>query len=679
MGNFVVVWTSQSQDGSLDGVFSRRYDSDGAAVGTEFQVNTTTAQRQNSPTVAVDSGGGFVIVWYSQPPNAVFAQRYDSLGVTLGTEFQVGLSPQPSTAVSADASGGFVVIWRGTGLSGEEDGVFGRRYDSTGALVGSEFQVNTYTTAAQREVAVASQAGGGFVVVWHSEAPQFDGVFGQRFDSAGNDLGSEFEVSTNTTGAIDHPAVGAGPDGGFVVVWDDGELDGSASGVFGQRYDSLGLAVGTQFQANTYTTNNQYNPAIDVDASGTFIVLWNSSLQDGDENGVFGQRYDSSGGKIGIDFQINTYTTGWQIAAAVAARASGDFVVVWESFPLPGNPGQDGANRGVFGQRFSASVCGDGLVDGVTGEACDEGAANGTPDSCCTVGCVFQVNGTPCTDDGILCTDDMCNGSSEVCQHPSITPCESAAQTPAAGMTVTTDSELDGATGSDRVETSVTTPNAGTVTVVERNITVSPPPGYSFFGQQVGVTAPPATAANPLVLVFELDASIIPVGHNPSGVVVFRNGILVPNCTGAPGIASPDPCLRSRVIQGDLDVRLTVLTSTASEWTFGFEGIILDHYRCYQGKDLKTPAFVKRTVDTVDQITAGETVDVQKVKFVCVPVEMNGEAIVDPDTHVICYQVKAAVLEPRPSVEVSTQLQLSQFALKKPKLLCLPGVKTAIP
>jgi hypothetical protein len=241
--------------------------------------------------------------------------------------------------------------------------------------------------------------------------------------------------------------------------------------------------------------------------------------------------------------------------------------------------------------------CGDGVLD--AGEQCDPG-----PDvagDCCTAGCEFVSGGTicraaaaecdaaetctgtatdcpadavapvgsACTDDGNACSDDRCDGSSPVCQHSPITGCETVSQVGGSGATVTTDTEIDGATGTDRVETSVTTPNPGVVSIVERQVSNYPPSGFTFFGQAVSIAAPAATAAQPLVIVFELDASLIPVGQNPAAIAIFRNGLAVPACTGGPGVAGPDPCLSGRAIQGDLDVRLTVFTSSASEWNFG--------------------------------------------------------------------------------------------------------------
>ena len=36
----------------------------GISVGNEFQVNTTSAGNQGSPSIAVDAQGNYVVVWH---------------------------------------------------------------------------------------------------------------------------------------------------------------------------------------------------------------------------------------------------------------------------------------------------------------------------------------------------------------------------------------------------------------------------------------------------------------------------------------------------------------------------------------------------------------------------------------------------------------------------------------
>jgi hypothetical protein len=131
------------------------------------------------------------------------------------------------------------------------------------------------------------------------------------------------------------------------------------------------------------------------------------------------------------------------------------------------------------------------------------------------------------------------------------------------GGTLSTDREGDGATPASPVETSVTTPFAGTVTIAESPATFAPT-AFSFLGQQVQISAPPATAALPLKLVFRLDASL---GANAATLQIFRNGVQIPTCTSAG--AMPDPCVASRSTLSDGDIEIVVLTSAASAWTFG--------------------------------------------------------------------------------------------------------------
>jgi hypothetical protein len=358
-GGFVVVWDGNGQDGSSRGVFGQRYDSAGAALGAEFQVNSYTTSVQAVPAVAGEAGGGFVVLWHDNTQDGsgygVFGQRYDSAGAALGAEFQVNsytMNAQRFPAVAGEAGGGFVVVWNSYTQDVSNYGVFGRRYDSAGAALGTEFQVNSYTMSGQLNPAVAGQAGGGLVVVWESSGQEGSGrgVFGQRYDSAGAALGTEFQVNSYTMNAQRFPAVAGEAGGGFVVVWDSYTQDGSGYGVFGQRYDSAGAALGSEFQVNSYTTSFQRFPAVAGEAGGGFVVVWNSYTQDAGNYGVFGRRYDSAGAALGTEFQVNSYTTLQQRSPAVAGEAGGGFVVVWDS------NGQDASGYGVFGQRYEGEL-----------------------------------------------------------------------------------------------------------------------------------------------------------------------------------------------------------------------------------------------------------------------------------------------------------------------------------
>jgi len=356
-GDFVVVWQSDSEDGSSYGAFGQHFSASGAPLGPEFRANTFTPGNQGhaGPAVALDPSGNYVVTWssYGQDGDGfgVFAQRYSSAGAPLGSEFRVNTatsSHQALSSVATDASGNFVVVW----MTSFPENVWGQRYASSGAPVGAQFKINTSGIGGFAPI-VASNAAGDFVVVWQRNDDSSSlGVFGRRFAASGAPLSGEFRVNTVLAGNQYYPRVASDAVGNFVVIWGSG--DGSDTGVFGQRFASSGAPLGGEFRVNTFTTGvqgrNYAAPSVASDAAGNFVVVWGSDAQDGSQGGIFGQRFDSAGAAVGPEFRVNTYTTNRQAWVSVGADGAGDFVVVWTSYS------QDGSVDGVFGQRFGAIV-----------------------------------------------------------------------------------------------------------------------------------------------------------------------------------------------------------------------------------------------------------------------------------------------------------------------------------
>jgi hypothetical protein len=167
--------------------------------------------------------------------------------------------------------------------------------------------------------------------------------------AGGQAVGSEFQINTQTTSSQRRPSVAADASGGFVVAWSSLYQDASSWGIFGQRYDDTGGTLGSEFRVNSYTTSSQRFSSAASDASGNFVVVWMGYGQDGSGYGVFGQRYDSAGGTQEEEFQINSHTTSDQESPSVGATGTNQFIVAWQS------DGQDGSDTGIFGQRFDFS------------------------------------------------------------------------------------------------------------------------------------------------------------------------------------------------------------------------------------------------------------------------------------------------------------------------------------
>lgn len=175
--------------------------------------------------------------------------------------------------------------------------------------IGPEFRVNSYLLNNQSAPAISMDADGDFVATWQSRDQDGSnyGVYAQRYNSQGIALGGEFRVTTITSGSQSAPTVGMDAEGDFVVVWHSAkESRGTGFGVYAQRYNAAGVAQGPEFRVNSFTTDDQVWPSVAMDADGDFVVAWESFLQDGSGDGIYAQRYSSGGVAQGREFRVNT-------------------------------------------------------------------------------------------------------------------------------------------------------------------------------------------------------------------------------------------------------------------------------------------------------------------------------------------------------------------------------------
>jgi hypothetical protein len=327
-----------------------------APQGGEFRVNTYTSGDQYYPSATSLADGGFVVTWSSQGQDdsdeGVYCQLYSGDGSRVAEEFRVNTyttSYQTGPSITSLADGGFVVTWTSGGQDSSDDGVYGQVYSGDGSSVGSEFRVNTcttgrqFTTSLQDVASVTSLADGGFVVTWTSDGQDGSslGVYGQVYSGDGSRVGGEFRVNTYTSSHQVHRYTTSLADGGFVVTWISDGQDSSDYGVYGQIYGGDGSRVGGEFRVNTYTTGGQSEPSVTSLADGGFAVTWSSGGQDGSSSGVYGQVYSGDGTRVGGEFRVNSYTTGYQGYPSATSLADGGFVVTWGSNRLLKKSGLD--------------------------------------------------------------------------------------------------------------------------------------------------------------------------------------------------------------------------------------------------------------------------------------------------------------------------------------------------
>ncbi|MEB3356357.1 MAG: right-handed parallel beta-helix repeat-containing protein [Synechococcales bacterium] len=358
----------------------------------DFQLNTRTLYSQPTPAVAALADGGFVAVWQAAYQDGmdygVFGQRYDANGNPVGEEFQINESfrdDQDTPSVTALANGGFVVTWQSRDFGGTEYDIFIQQYDATGEEIGGETVVNANLENWQTDPTITALTDGGFVVAWQSrqqdqaeEEGRGYGIFAQRFNASGGRVSGEFQVNTAIDRNQSQPAL-ADLDDGFVAVWQSLNQDGDEYGIFGQRFAADGTLLGSEFQVNTTTIGSQNNPAIATLTDNSIVVVWNSYGQDGSAYGIVAQRLATDGTPIGGEWVVNSATVANQQRPDITALTDGGFVITWRSQATFGGDYQ------VLGQRYDAA---------------------GNP-----VGTDFQINGvTPTQDQGKPAIAGLANG-----------------------------------------------------------------------------------------------------------------------------------------------------------------------------------------------------------------------------------------------------------------------------
>jgi hypothetical protein len=133
-----------------------------------------------------------------------------------------------------------------------------------------------------------------------------------------------------------------------------------------------------------------------------------------------------------------------------------------------------------------------------------------------------------------------------------------------------------------------------------------------------------------------------------------------------------------RLAQGDGDVEIAILTSTASVWSFGTPRPV-GSFKCYKATDLKDPKFDSQPVTLADGFGVNDgAFEVKKPFLLCNPEGMDSP---HPNEHLLCHKIKGPVLgkEDRQRVTATDALGSVTLELIQPFLLCLPSAKTILP
>jgi acetyltransferase-like isoleucine patch superfamily enzyme len=375
-GEFVVAWQFFVDSGETDSygyhfgrhhLYTQRFDRNGTALGPQAEIASNDGYGSTAlrPTVAMNQGGAFVVVWYDSTRNL-------------------------------DDSGGLEVL--------------AQRFERSGHRVGEPLRVNDarFSHFWQPDVAMAEDAS--FVVMWDyppsSTLSGELGVSAARFSSGGERIGDEIEVVAPDRGRRETAAVASAADGSFAVVWADVEL-----GILGRRYDAGGAALDDPFLISGRPSAGQRFPVIAMSPTGASFVAW---IEGGPDSAVIGRHLDADGGLLGAEVTIvSGASRRFHEKASVAMGGDGSVVVAWETF--------EGRSHSVYA-RVAPNHSGDGGGGGDPGGGADrdgDGVIDAL-DNCPTVPNPDQLDaaddgyGDDCVSPDVLLPPDLRLGANPI-------------------------------------------------------------------------------------------------------------------------------------------------------------------------------------------------------------------------------------------------------------------------
>jgi hypothetical protein len=250
-GRFLVTWMSvDSGDGSGYCVRGRLFDAVGSPIADDFILGNTFTADQHDPCALALSDGRILITWSSADTGdgdrgCVRGRFYSAEGAPLGADFILNTTTeayQEAPSVCELTDGRVVVTWySSTGFAGQPVEVRARIFQPDGSAA-PDFLVNTGSPSRYPFPTIAALADGRFVVAWRDSALTGAVIHGQLFNVDGSASGEEFAVNTTPvtfpSEYYAQPQVIGLPDGRFVVNWQSYDTgDGTDSCIRAAYFD----------------------------------------------------------------------------------------------------------------------------------------------------------------------------------------------------------------------------------------------------------------------------------------------------------------------------------------------------------------------------------------------------------------------------------------------------------
>lgn len=338
-GGFVVVWTvgPASGAGGRTVIHARFYKKNGSPATGEFRLVDRGVGSQWVDQVAADPDGSFLVAWTERLGGSfgnLFVQRFNRDGTPRGARIQLNAPGVfgRNAVLTIGPGRRFAAAWESDievpdPSLGYTDAV-ARVFSPQGAPLSDEILIGQGDGGIGDDNIYVAPGGlalgrdGSLTVIYEDYETGIATAYMARVPARSSTVSGITPVFQSYTSGFG-TALARRPDGSLIAAWSEFEI-------LARLYGPAGSPRGPAFPAFQTVVGRQWLPAVAALSNGGFVIVWNESDRDGSGSSVWGRVFAADGRPVSRDLRINTIPGGDQHGVAIATSPGGPVVAVWE-------------------------------------------------------------------------------------------------------------------------------------------------------------------------------------------------------------------------------------------------------------------------------------------------------------------------------------------------------------
>ena len=291
-GNLVFVWEDDSSDadgkdstGSANAhdIYGRIFKPDGCVQSKDIVINAETAGHQYDPDVAMDANGNFVVVWTDDSDNngstQVWMRGFNADGTERWgrkTVNSVSTRDQYQARIAMAADGTFAVSWTDTREAKDKPQIWVRGFKPDGSQLFAERLIADAAEGERIKSDIFMDDSKRIVVTWQDDhdANSTYQVQMRLLNADGTDRSKVLTVNSEAAGQQVGPSIGGKRDGSkFIISWTDYAKNATEYKIMARIFDANGKEADGEFNISVTAGKNQ-NSQTCMDSKGNAVVAW---------------------------------------------------------------------------------------------------------------------------------------------------------------------------------------------------------------------------------------------------------------------------------------------------------------------------------------------------------------------------------------------------------------------